>query len=140
YNATGAATLTSKVRFVGGNIHDVDNYVRYIIPSGTPSFADINLPSTQLDGKIGEDYTPSELVDIYLNKIIDKDDNSAYGKVNLVFPIKNITQGTVYTTLQAADDDALTLDGDVISIKDDVSVYSNLGDVTFTKTNTIEVG
>ncbi|WP_293303191.1 T9SS type A sorting domain-containing protein [Pedobacter sp. UBA4863] len=139
YTADNGTTLSTNVRYIGGNIHNVANYVAYAITSGTPTFADANLPSTQLDGKIGEDYTSGELADIYTNNIIDKDDNALHGKVNLVFPIKNITQGTAFTTLQAANDDVLTLDNDVISIKNDVSVYGNLGNVAFTKTNSIEI-
>lgn len=141
YNASGSSQLTANVRFVGGNIYNVtDNYVKYNIESGTPTFADIDLPSTQLDGKTGEEHydIAGNLNSIYA-KIIDKDDNQLFGKVNLLFPIQNITQGTAYTTLQEANDDALTLDTDLISIKNDPGIYENLGDITLTKSNTIGV-
>lgn len=119
YSASGTSQLTNKVRFVGGNIENVqNNYVRYIIPSGTPTFADINLPTTKLDGKTGDQYTPTELSNIFTSKIIDKDDNPAYGKVNLLFNVVNITQGTAFATIQAAIDDVLTQNADIIDVKE----------------------
>jgi len=131
YNATHSVVsgvnvkneLTAKVRFVGGNIYNVaENYVHYIIPGGTnplPDFADINLPSTKLDGKTGEEWNTElgDLSTIYA-KIIDKDDDSNFGKVNLLFNVKNLTQGTAFATIQDAIDDDLTVDADIIDVKE----------------------
>ncbi|RYF21923.1 MAG: hypothetical protein EOO42_09715, partial [Flavobacteriales bacterium] len=100
YNSTNA-NLTNNVKYIGGNINNVvNNYVKYIA-TGTPNFSDINLVNTQLDGKTGDQYTSTELANIYSDKIIDKDDNVLHGKVNLFFNVKNVTRGTGFTTIQA---------------------------------------
>ena len=112
------------------------NYVTYEISSATPTFANINLPSTQLDGKTGDQYTVSELADIYTNKIIDKDDNVGYGKVYLVFNVKNLTQGTAFATIQDAIDDVLTVNADVIDVKE--GTYTLMDAVKITKSVTLQ--
>ena len=136
YTGSGTSTLTSNVRFTGGNIFNVTNYVTYEISSATPTFANINLPSTQLDGKTGDQYTVSELADIYTNKIIDKDDNVGYGKVYLVFNVKNLTQGTAFATIQDAIDDVLTVNADVIDVKE--GTYTLMDAVKITKSVTLQ--
>lgn len=141
YNASASEQLTANVRFIGGNIHNItENYVKYNIESGAPLFADIDLPSTQLDGKTGEEhYDLNGNLNAIYAKIIDKDDNPSLGKVNLIFPIKNTTQATAFTTVQKAIDDILTVDADAISIKNDPTVYESLGNVNISKGLSFEV-
>ncbi|MDQ8005602.1 MAG: T9SS type A sorting domain-containing protein [Pedobacter sp.] len=116
YNAVDGVNLTNNVKYLGGNIHDVvNNYVKYTA-TGTPNFSNIDLATTQLDGKTGGQYTSAELATIYSTKIIDKDDNSVFGKVTLFFNVKNLTQGTSFATIQAAIDDAATQNGDVVDV------------------------
>ncbi|MGV3546230.1 MAG: hypothetical protein ACO1N4_04150 [Pedobacter sp.] len=92
YNADNYS-LTNNVKYVGGNIHDVvNNYVKYAT-AGTPVFSNIDLTTTELDGKTGGQYTSAELAGIYTNKIIDKDDNAVFGKVTLFF---NVTQMHIF--------------------------------------------
>ena len=116
YNAGNGVNLTNNVKYLGGNIHDVvNNYVKYTAV-GTPNFSNIDLATTQLDGKTGGQYTLAERNTIYLTKIIDKDDANVFGKVNLFFNVKNITRGTAFATIQAAIDDAATQNSDVIDV------------------------
>ncbi|MFD1629259.1 T9SS type A sorting domain-containing protein [Pseudopedobacter beijingensis] len=133
-------SLTSNIRFIGGNIHNVTNYIAYETSEITPLFADIDLPSTQLDSKTGEEhYDLNGNLNAIYAKIIDKDDNPSLGKVNLIFPIKNTTQATAFTTVQKAIDDILTVDADAISIKNDPTVYESLGNVNISKGLSFEV-
>jgi hypothetical protein len=115
YNADNYS-LTNNVKYVGGNIHDVvNNYVKYAT-AGTPVFSNIDLTTTELDGKTGGQYTSAELADIYTNKIIDKDDNAVFGKVTLFFNVTNVTRSTAFADIQSAIDDAATQAGDIIDV------------------------
>lgn len=116
YNAGNAINLTNNVKYLGGNIHDVvDNYVKYAA-TGTPNFSNVDLATTQLDGKTGGQYTSAELANIYATKIIDRDDNAIFGKVTLFFNVTNVTKGTAFADIQSAIDDVTTQNGDVVDV------------------------
>jgi gliding motility-associated-like protein len=114
YTAQTGKSLTTKVKYAGGNIHDVTgNYIRYETVGG--AYANVDLPTTQLDGKTGREMTAGELTTAE-SKITDKEDNAAFGRVNLVFNVENVTRETWFATIQGAIEDAATQDGDTLQV------------------------